>query len=452
MTYSIKTLIIAAMLFVSSMLIVGAMHLPFFKGADGFEAMESTFNSLRKGIKPPFKIIEAENKQFLGKNFKTTLVFRDNDEARIATMMFLRNKLTVTPKGRKVNIQGDLGYTLKFFMDDIHLLYFNRFDALERRYSMPAIQAMYYLNRILQKLSGAMASQKQEKPEILINKIRQKLLIPAYNLREALPVSQTSGFAYLALGTIGILLFAVLWDMSNFLFFGTLASEDFMKSMRIKLGRELSDAQKKALAAKKKRAAKAKAAKKKKGDQGQKVKSTRTNKEALQKKPEPKIKQETAATATKKAVQKKKNAPAQEAKPRPKKPVPPSGEQQAKKVLKKKTAEQKTAGQKPAAKTNPAEPGKKKTVRPAEAKKRPIPKGTNGKPVKKAASAKKVKEATSQNKGKKVTTQQGRKQTATKPKPESAQKQMKKPAAQQSAAKPERAKRVAKKEIKPDEQ
>ncbi len=447
MTYSIKTLIIAAMLFISSMLIVGAMHLPFFKGADGFEAMESTFNSLRKGIKPPFKIIEAENKQFLGKNFNTTLVFRDNDEARIATMMFLRNKLTVTPKGRKVNIQGDLGYTLKFFMDDIHLLYFNRFDALERRYSMPAIQAMYYLNRILQKMSGAMASQKQEKPEMLINKIRQKLLIPAYNLREALPVSQTSGFAYLALGTLGILLFAVLWDMSNFLFFGTLASEDFMKSIRIKLGRELSDAQKKDLAAKKKRTAKAKAAKKKKGDQGHKIKSTRTNKEALQKKPEPKVKQETTATAEKKTVVKEKSAPVQATKPRPKKAAVPSGEQQAKKVIKKKTA-----GQKPTAKATPAEPGKKKTIKSAEQNKRPIQKDASGNPVKKSAPAKKVKEATSQNKGKKVTTQQGRKKATTKPKPEPGQKQMKKPVAQPSAAKPEKAKRVAKKEIKPDEQ
>ncbi|ACS79204.1 hypothetical protein Desal_1141 [Maridesulfovibrio salexigens DSM 2638] len=447
MTYSIKTLIIAAMLFISSMLIVGAMHLPFFKGADGFEAMESTFNSLRKGIKPPFKIIEAENKQFLGKNFNITLVFRDNDEARIATMMFLRNKLTVTPKGRKINIQGDLGYTLKFFMDDIHLLYFNRFDALERRYSMPAIQAMYYLNRILQKMSGAMASQKQDKAEMLINKIRQKLLIPAYNLREALPVSQTSGFAYLALGTIGILLFAVLWDMSNFFFFGTLASEDFMKSVRIRLGRELSDAQKDALAAKKKRAAKAKAAKKKKGDQGQKVKSTRTNKEALQKKPEPKLKQETAATAAKKAGKKEKSAPAQAAKPSPKKAAAPSGEQQAKKVLKKKTALQKSA-----AKPNPAEHAKKKAVKPAEPKKRPVKKDASGKPVKKTASAKKVKESTSQNKGKKVTTQQGRKKAATKPKPEPGQKQTKKPAAQPSATKPEKVKRAAKKEIKPDEQ
>ncbi|WP_320176343.1 hypothetical protein [Maridesulfovibrio sp.] len=447
MTYSIKTLIIAAMLFISSILIVGAMHLPLFNGADGFEAMESTFNSLRKGVKPPFDKIEAENKQFLGKNFKTTLVFRDNDEARIATMMFLRNKLTVTPKGRRVNIQGDLGYTLKFFMDDIYLLYFNRFDALERRYSMPAIQAMYYLNRILQKMSGAMATQKQDKPEMLINKIRQKLLIPAYNLREALPVSQTSGFAYLALGTLGILLFAVLWDMSNFFFFGTLASEDFMKSVRIKLGRELSDAQKKALAAKKKRAAKAKAAKKKKGDQGQKIKSTRTNREALQKKPEPKVKQDSAGTAENKAVKKEKSAPVQAEKPRPQKGAAPSGEQQAKKVLKKKTAEAKAT-----TKQNQAASGKEKAARPAEQKKRPVTKDANGKPVKSNTPGKKVKEPTSQTNSKKVTTQQGRKEAAAKPKPEPGKKQVKKPAVKPVASKPEEAKRAAKKEITPDEQ
>ena len=447
MTYSIKTLTIAAMLFVSSMLIVGAMHLPLFNGANGFEAMESTFNSLRKGVKPPFHKIEAENTQFLGKNFKTTLVFRNKDEARIVTMMFLRNKLTVTPKGRKVNIQGDFGYTLKFFMDDIHLLYLNRFDALQQRYSMPATQAMYYLNRILQKLSAAMASQKKEKQEKLIKKIRKELLIPAYNLREALPVSQTSGYTYLALGTLGILLFAILWDMSNFFFFGTLASDDFMKSVRIRLGRELSDAQKKALAAKTKKAAKAKAMKKKKEEQAKKIKSTRTNKEALKKKTKAKAKPEESGSPDKKAVKKKKVSPDQAAKQRKKKAVAPSEEQQTKKVLKKKPT-----GQKPAAKKSSAAPGKKKAARPAEQKKQPIKTDAEGKPVKKAAPNKKVKQATSQTDGKKVTTQQGRKKAAAKPKPETGKKIKNKPAAQPTKKKPEKAPLATKKEIKSDEQ
>ncbi|NDV21580.1 hypothetical protein [Desulfovibrio sp. JC022] len=447
MTYSFKTLTIAAMLFVSSMLIVGAMHLPFFNGADGFEAMESTFNSLRKGVKPPFQEIETENNQYLGKNFRTTLTFRDNDEARIATLMFLRNKLTVTPKGRKVNIQGDLGYTLKFFMNDIHLLYMNRFEHLERRYSMPATQAMYYLDRILQKMTVAMASQKKDAQEKLIKKIRSKLLIPAYNLREALPISETSGFTYLSLGTLGILVFAILWDMSNFLFFGTLASDDFMKSVRIRLGRELSDAQKKALAAKKKRIAKAKALKKKK-EQGKKIKSTKTNKDGLKKKAEPKAKPDDSDSAKKKAVKKKKKIPEDGAKPRKKKAPTPEGETKktVKKVVKKKATEQKPAIQKDA--TAPV----KKNAQPDQKKKRPVKKDANGKPVKKSANSKKVKEATSQTNGKKVITQQGGKKAVAQPKPDAAKKMKKKPAAKPVKKKAGQPPQAAKKEIKPDEQ
>lgn len=429
MTYSFKTLTVAVILFVSSMIIVGAMYLPLFNGANGFEAMESTFNSLRKGVKPPFKKIKAENNQYRGKNINTTLVFRNNEEARIATLMLLRNKLTVTPKGRKVNIQGDLGYTLQFFMDDIHLLYMNRFDILERRYSMPATQAMYYLNRILQKLAVAMASQKKDAQEKLIRTIRQKLLIPAYNLREALPVSETSGFTYLTLGTLGLLLFAILWDMSNFLFFGTLASEDFMKKLRIKLGRELSGAQKKAIAAKKKKIAKAKAMKKK--EQGEKVKSTKTNKEGLKKSTKPKTKTDTSATAPQKKLKKKK-APTTDA----------TATGAKKKVVKKKAAGQKTALNK-----SPANPAPKKTVNPEVKKKRPIKKDANGNLVKKSAGNKKTKVATSQTNGKKVTTGQKKNKAAPNPTPETVKKQKKKP-----IRKTEQPPRVSKKEIKPDEQ
>ncbi len=148
-------------LFVASMTIIGTMYLPIINGENGFKTMENTFNSLRKGVKPPFDKIGAENEEFLGKNFKATFVFKDNEKARTATLMFLRNKLTVTPKGRTVNIQGDLGYTLKFFMNDIHLLYMNHFDQLERRYSMPPTYSMYMLDRILKKFAITLASQKR---------------------------------------------------------------------------------------------------------------------------------------------------------------------------------------------------------------------------------------------------------------------------------------------------
>ncbi|WP_432735505.1 hypothetical protein [Maridesulfovibrio sp. FT414] len=293
MIFSLKTLIIAAILFAASMTIVGSMYLPMFGGENGFQAMESTFNSLRKGVRPPFDKLEKANEDYLGKNFMTSLVFSDNEKARTATIMFLANKLTVAPKGKSVNVQGDLGYTIKFFMDDIHLLYMNRFDLLEQKYSMPAMQSMYMLDRILKKLAVSLASQNMKPQERLVQDVRSKLLIPAYNLRGALPIGETSGFIYLALGTFGILLFAILWDISNYIFFGTLVSDGFMKPIRIALGRELSDEQKAELqkkqelqAKKKKMLEEAKAARAKKQAEElvhARLEGVRTNKEAMKK-------------------------------------------------------------------------------------------------------------------------------------------------------------------------
>ena len=450
MTYSFKTLIMSAALLVASLLIVGLMHIPMFSGMDGFEVMESSFNSLRKGVKPPFGKIEKENKINLGKNINITLVFRDNTEARIVTMMFLRNKLTVTPKGRTINIQGDLGYTLKFFMNDIRLLYMNRFTELERRYSISPTLSMYLLNRILQKMSAAMAKQKMTEQEKLIKKIRKKLLVPAYNLREALPVSETSGFSSISLGTLGILFFAILWDISNFLFFGTLASEKFMKNIRIMLGRELSDAQKKRIAIRKKKMAKAMQARKQKAEKGKKIKSTRTNKDALKKIPEPKMKSERSADSKEKAIKKKKNRSAEAAKVHKGKPATAEASaQQKKKTIKKKS----TAKQNPSPKGSTEVTSKKKVRKaeeaPAPNKKTGVQKKNTEKPVKKV-SGKKLKESTSQTKSKKVTTQQGRKTAAAKPKPDSGSKPENKPAPT-AVKKPVRPKQAAQKGIKPDE-
>ena len=445
MTYSFKTIAVAAMLFMSSLMIVGTMHLPVFNGQNGFEVMEDSFNSLRKGVIPPFKKIEAENNENLGKNINLTLAFRTNDEARIATLMLLRNKLTVSPKGRRVNIQGDLGYTLKFFMDDIHLLYMNRFEALERHYAMPAVQSMYYLDRILQKLAAAIEAQKMPAQKALVNKIRMKLLIPAYNLRKALPVSETSGFTYLALGTVGILIFAILWDISNFLFFGTLASEDFMKNVRIKLGRELSDEQKKAIIAKRKRIAKAKALKKEKLEKLKNTKGIKTNKETLKKKAKPAAKSGDSETGTKKKLKKKKVDSAQPTKTLKKK-TPTTGKEA--KPQKQKVPKKKAEGQQTAPKKKAIDPAKKKAAQADPKKKHLVEKDAEGKPVRKPAASKKVTAATSQTAGKKVNTQQGKKKAVSKARPEESKKLKKNPVARKNGAAPQ----AAKKEIKPDEQ
>ncbi|CCO25308.1 hypothetical protein [Maridesulfovibrio hydrothermalis] len=433
MTYSFKTLIAAAIIFIASLAIVGSLHLPIHQGKNGFEAMESTFNSLRKGVKPPFKKIAAENNQYLGKNFKATITFKDNGKARTATMMFLRNKLTVSPKGKTIHIQGDLGYTLQFFMNDIHLLYMHKFDQLDEKYSMPAINSMYMMDRILKKLAVFMASQRMTKQEDLINKIRRQLLIPAYNLRDALPISETSGFLYLSLGTVGILIFTILWDASNFLFFGTLASKDFMKTIRIALGREKSEAQIKAELKRKKMKQKAKAAKIKKAKAAKAAKADgpKTDRKTLKKIKTPE--NEKGKAAPKKAVSQKKLKSDTTTKRASKPQIKPSTNTATKngavrKKTLKKSAQDASKKTSKTAKSAASKNGIAKSPRKKAAPSKAVPeKKEANKAAAKTASNKKEVPATSQTVGKKVTTPQGKAKTAAKAAPEG-QRQVKKKA------------------------
>ncbi|SMF07292.1 hypothetical protein [Desulfovibrio gilichinskyi] len=253
MIYSGKTLILSALLFLLSMLTLGSMYIPLFGGHNGFDAMESTFNSLRKGISPPFDKLTQQNKGNLGKSITADLTFSTNEITEVATRILLRNKMMVTPSGRTLRIQGDLGYTLQYFLRDIWMLYFNRNDALEKKYSMSATQSMFVVDRILKHLAFSLASQKMTDQENLTKAIRSEVLVPAYNLRKAPPINETSGITYLALGTLTLLLIATLWDLANLLFFRTITDSAFLirisgreKKEKLAAAKKLAELKKKA--------------------------------------------------------------------------------------------------------------------------------------------------------------------------------------------------------------
>ncbi|WP_139167339.1 hypothetical protein [Maridesulfovibrio ferrireducens] len=257
---------------------------------------------------------------------------------------------------------------MQFFISDIRLLYFNKSVELEKKYSMPATQSMFVVDRILKKLAISLASQKMTTQENLTKKIRSEVLVPAYNLRNAPPISETSGITYLALGTFSLLLIATLWDLANLLFFRTITDHSFLRKISGAERRE------KRAAAKQKAALKKKVAKKpadpKKAAESQtksapkpgKPKSapTKSTKKVADsnnavKKPRP--------TADKQVEGQKKIAPARKtAAASPKKTAPATNGKPPKKTVNKAVAQKRTspeASQKPNKKvTNPAEKNK----------------------------------------------------------------------------------------------
>ncbi len=231
MKYSIKTLLTALLLLFLSVAALGTMYLPLENDKNSFEIMESTFNSLRKGITPPFEELNAANRDNLGKSFTANLSFSNRKIFEAATRILLRNKLMVTPKGRTLKVQGDLGYTLKYLMNDVRQLYFNQNKKLENKYGMSATQSMFVVDRILKKLAISMKSKRMTAQEQLTSKIRLEALIPAYNLRNALPIHINSGFTYLSIGTFVLLMLTLVWDLANLLFFRTVTDVSFLKKM-----------------------------------------------------------------------------------------------------------------------------------------------------------------------------------------------------------------------------
>ncbi len=378
MKYSIKTLFASLLLLFLSIGALGTMYLPLEDGKNSFEIMENTFNSLRKGITPPFDELNVANRANLGKSFSANLTFSNRRMTEAATRILLRNKLMVTPKGRTLKIQGDLGYTLKYLMDDVHQLYLNGNKKIENKYGMSSTQSMFVVDRILKKLAISMKSKRMTAQEKLINKIRFEELVPAYNLRSAPPIHINSGFTYLSIGTFALLMLTLLWDLANLLFFRTVTDISFLKKMS-----GAAKIENKAAFIKKQKARKKKAealAKKaatatadvKKGKEGpakEKAKKNKPPTTATPKNPEAKsANKKTAGTTTEskpaKAIEKPvspKKAQSKASQKPSEKVIPPAGNK-------------KTAGKSAPSKPKQATPKVAKPAKPAAVDKPPAPK------------------------------------------------------------------------------
>jgi hypothetical protein len=284
------------------------------------------------------------------------------------------------------------------------LLYFNKSVELEKKYSMPATQSMFVVDRILKKLAISLASQKMTTQENLTKKIRSEVLVPAYNLRNAPPISETSGITYLALGTFSLLLIATLWDLANLLFFRTITDHSFL--------RKISGAEKREkLAAAKQKAALKKKVAKKPADPKKATDSKKAAESQMKSAPKPgkpksaptksakKVADSNNAvkkprpTADKQVERQKKVTPARKAAAAsPKKAAPATNGKPPKKTVNKAVAQKRTspeASQKPNKKvTNPAEKNKS-AVKAAPAKPKAKPEAPTKAPAPKAVKVKK---------------------------------------------------------------
>lgn len=399
MSGSIKSLMAGFILLALAISLAGAMNLPLFMGDSPNHAIDSVFNSMRKGVVPPFKKLQAQNREYLGENYMGTLVFPDAEIAKAASVVLLKNKLVNAPDKNRVTIKGDLGYTLSYFLRDIRMLYYNRGKTLEQRYSMPPKKSMYVVNEILKALSSDMQAKNLPAQKELVESIRQKALIPSYNMLGTVPLDIVPGMLLLSAGTLIILIFAGLWGLGFIIILKTVNQKDFYHQLKTEL------------ASRKQKKAATKSGGKKKGTkntaQSQKTSQKGSPKKASKKAPQdgkaksaPK-KQKPPEKSTKTSseeVKKKKTAPAKKKSSQGTKAATSEAQgKQRKKVRKKPTEE---SGQEASSKAAPkkkstgTDTAKQKAAKPHEAKKpaqkskRPDNEGS-GAPVKKKPAVKK---------------------------------------------------------------
>lgn len=232
MVDSIKPLTIGFLCIISAILLSSSMNFKLFNNMSANQVFDSVFRSMRKGVVPPFKKLENMNVNFLGKNYAGTLTFPSEKIASAASVILLKNKLLNVPAGKEVSIQGDLGYTLEYFMRDIWQMYYNRSEVLEARYSMPPKSSMYIISLILNSISDDLEAKNMFSQKTMVDEIINKALIPSYNMYGTAPLRIVPDMTIITAGTAYIIFFSTLWGFGLIQILRTLDQEGFYNRLR----------------------------------------------------------------------------------------------------------------------------------------------------------------------------------------------------------------------------
>jgi hypothetical protein len=167
-----------AMTFLSVLLLIFS---PVFKGKNGLQFADNTFNRLSKGSSYFIPKIGREVSQFAGRPFSVSIKLNTSEEADIAEKLLSTAGAYVARKDVDLRLDGDLGRVLKSVLEDSDAMYNNHGEAVSARYGYDEKQVMKIWWTALAKIEKKLKKEKEIEDSKIVSEVMKKGVEPAYN-------------------------------------------------------------------------------------------------------------------------------------------------------------------------------------------------------------------------------------------------------------------------------
>ncbi|MBI5101170.1 MAG: hypothetical protein HZB33_04975 [Nitrospirae bacterium] len=167
-----------------------AIFTPLFKGKNGLQFADDSFNRLSKGSSYFIPKVAKNNDKFMGKMFAATIkVDKPEDKpgeaekrAENIARVFTTAGAGVEVTGASVKIEGDLGKVLASTLQDSDVMYKNQGEAIKARYGAEDEKKIFrQWHNALTKITKELQKDKKIEEAKMVSEVVKKAVEPAYN-------------------------------------------------------------------------------------------------------------------------------------------------------------------------------------------------------------------------------------------------------------------------------
>ncbi len=204
----LKTRGILMLLSFSAVLV--AIFMPFFKGQNGLDYLDSLFNSISKGSAYYIQQNMKDVKKYEGKIVTFNVAMSDAQQAQQTAKLFEAGGAAVTISENILKVQGDVGKILINTLVDADFMYANDGKKITDKYGYEERAAMYNWWTALKEMDKDLKRQKLFEEAKITTTVKKKSLETSYNYYGIEPQSIMDSIG-LVVVALAFYVFYTLW-------------------------------------------------------------------------------------------------------------------------------------------------------------------------------------------------------------------------------------------------
>ena len=214
-----KTFNIGALFAITFIGVLLTIFSPVFKGQNGLEFADDSFNKLAKGSSYFIPKVAKDNEQFKGKQFSVAIrTDKPEDKpgdaekrAESIAKVFTTAGAKVGVSGATMKIEGDLGQVLASALQDADAMFKNEGEKIRARYGADDEKKMFrQWHNALSRINKEFDKEKKISESQMVSAVVKKAIEPAYNFYQ-IDANKVSDHAGMLSGLLVFYVFYTMW-------------------------------------------------------------------------------------------------------------------------------------------------------------------------------------------------------------------------------------------------